>query len=121
MMMTKERVFFLLQTVLSRAMFSQAKVKSKTDFYKKELQSLQLAIPQNFYNNASVYYTAEEDPAKCEKKDDYLQEYTYIWSLCALYQVANEMEKLNPKAKPSIYHYRLVSHRSIVMVNLSGI
>ncbi|SDH49050.1 Glycosyl hydrolase family 76 [Dyadobacter soli] len=38
------------------------------------------------------------DPAQRENKNGYLREYSYLWSLCALYQAANEIEKLDPKA-----------------------
>ena len=67
--------------------------------YRKELQSLQTAIDKNFYDKASGYYFVVVDPAQRENKNGYLREYSYLWSLCALYQAANEIEKLDPKAK----------------------
>ncbi|MBE7170345.1 MAG: glycoside hydrolase family 76 [Williamsia sp.] len=68
-------------------------------FYKKEMQSLQAAIQKNFYDKASGYYVVVVDSSKRERKNGYLREYTYIWSLCALYQAANEIEKLDPKTR----------------------
>lgn len=67
--------------------------------YHKEMQSLQTAIDKNFYDEASGYYFVVVDPAQRENKNGYLREYSYLWSLCALYQAANEIEKLDPKAK----------------------
>lgn len=78
--------------------FAQAQVKND-GYYKKELQSLQTAIDKNFYHKASGYYFVVVDPAQRENKNGYLREYSYLWSLCALYQAANEIEKLDPKAK----------------------
>jgi len=63
------------------------------------MQSLHTAISKNFYDRASGYYVVVIDTTKRENKDGYLRKYTYLWSLCALYQAANEMEKLNPQAK----------------------
>lgn len=67
-------------------------------FYQKQMQSLHTAIRENFYDHASGYYVVTVDSAKRENKDGYLRKYTYLWSLCALYQAANEMEKLDTKA-----------------------
>lgn len=90
-------VLFLM--VFSNFLSAQKDVKNGDGFYKKEMQSLQASIHKNFYDKASGYYVVVVDPAKREKKNGYLREYTYIWSLCALYQAANEIEKLEPKAK----------------------
>lgn len=78
--------------------FAQQPVKS-AGYYKKELQSLQTAIEKNFYDKASGYYFVVVDPAQRENKNGYLREYSYLWSLCALYQAANEIEKLEPNSK----------------------
>lgn len=78
--------------------FAQGQVKND-GYYNKELQSLQTAIDKNFYDKASGYYFVVVDPAQRENKNGYLREYSYLWSLCALYQAANEIEKLDPKAK----------------------
>jgi len=65
-------------------------------YYKKEMTSLQQAIQNNFYDKASGNYFITVDSAKREIHKGYLRKYTYLWSLCALYQAANEMEKLDP-------------------------
>lgn len=88
----------LFLTVFSNLLFSQKNGQNGDGFYRKEMQSLQAAIQKNFYDKASGYYVVVVDSSKREKKNGYLREYTYIWSLCALYQAANEMEKLDPKA-----------------------
>ena len=85
-------VFLLLS---SSIVFAQ---QNSSNFYKKELQSLEACIAKNFYDPASGYYLVVTDPAQRETKNGYLREYTYLWALCALYQAANEMEKLDPKA-----------------------
>ena len=89
----------LLFMGFSNVLFAQKKAETHDGFYKKEMQSLQTAIQKNFYDQPSGYYRVVVDPAKREKKGDYLREYTYIWSLCAMYQAANEIEKLDPQAK----------------------
>lgn len=66
--------------------------------YSKEMKSLDAAIQKNFYDKATGRYFVVLDPAQREHKGDYLREYTYLWSYCAMYQAANEMEKLDPKA-----------------------
>lgn len=57
------------------------------------MQSLHAAIQKNFYDAASGYYKL--DAGVVQQKDPY----TYLWSLCALFQAANEMEKLEPGTK----------------------
>jgi hypothetical protein len=87
--------------IISLAVFTSGLLYSKDkrkDPYKKELQSLQASIQKNFYDKASGYYLVVTDPSKRETKNGYLREYTYLWSLCAMYQAANEIEKLDPKA-----------------------
>ena len=68
-----------------------------SNYYFNEMVSLQSAIQKNFHDRVSGNYLLVTTPEKREKKGDYLREYTYIWSLCALYQAFNEIEKLNPK------------------------
>jgi len=87
--------FFAVSATLLSA---QNKVETKAVSYKEEMQSLQAAIQKNFYDKASGYYFVDVDPAKREKKGDYLREYTYLWSLCAMFQAANEIEKLDRSA-----------------------
>jgi hypothetical protein len=89
----------LLLTGLSDLSDARQKPKIPAGIYKKEMLSLQAAIQKHFYDRAAGYYRLVTDSAKREKKGDYLREYTYIWSLCALYQAANEMEKFDPESK----------------------
>ncbi len=95
--MTKKNGFLLtlLLMMFSNFLFGQRPI-ANNGFYKKEMKSLQVSIQEKFYDKASGYYFVVTDPAKREKKGDYLREYTYIWSLCAMYQAANEIEKLEP-------------------------
>lgn len=76
-----------------------AQKKTADGFYKKELKSLQSAIDKNFHDKKSGYYFVVVDSAERETKNGYLRAYTYLWSLCALYQAANEIEKLEPKVR----------------------
>ncbi len=99
MIITKKHLLLVLfLTFFSNFLWAQQKPKTSNGFYKKEMQQLQASIQKNFYDKAAGYYVVVVDPAQREKKGDYLRQYTYLWSLCALYQAANEMEKLNPKA-----------------------
>jgi hypothetical protein len=91
-------LFVLFLAAFNNFLSAQNKVESNKGFYKKELQSLQTSIQKNFYDEASGYYLIVLDPSKRETKDGHLRKYTYLWAICALYQAANEMEKLDPKA-----------------------
>ncbi|MES2828751.1 MAG: glycoside hydrolase family 76 protein [Bacteroidota bacterium] len=92
----KKSVFTILLSAFSTTLlFAQSQNKG---FYNTELKSFDAALQKNFYDKASGYYLVVLDPAQRENKNGYLREYTYLWSLCALYQAANEMEKLDPKA-----------------------
>lgn len=104
--------FLLLLIFLgfSNVLFAQKKAETRSSYYKNEMQSLQSAIQKNFYDKPSGYYRVVVDPAKWEKKGDYLREYTYIWSLCAMYQAANEIEKLDPHAKQMEPLLKIMSH-----------
>jgi len=73
--------------------------KTKNDFYKKAMKSQQVAIQKNYYDNASGYYYVELEPSKRETKNGYFRNYTYLWSLCALFQASNEIEKIEPASK----------------------
>jgi len=84
---------FLAAPMLCTCLLAQNKPGG---YYKKEMLSLQQAIQNNFYDKASGNYFVTVDSAKREKHKGYLRKYTYLWSLCALYQAANEMEKLAP-------------------------
>ncbi len=92
-------LLILFVTAFSNLLSGQKNAKSQAGFYKKEMQSLQTAIKENFYDKVSGYYFVVTDPAEREKKGTYLREYTYIWSLCALYQAANEIEKLDQQTE----------------------
>lgn len=91
----KAILIILFSTAFSTLLSAQ---KKSDGFYDKELKSFYGALQKNFYDQASGYYLVVVDPAQRETKNGYLREYTYLWSLCALYQAANEMEKLDPKA-----------------------
>ncbi|WP_285059399.1 glycoside hydrolase family 76 protein [Pedobacter ginsengisoli] len=95
----KALLFVLFFTAYSTFLSAQKKNKPGNGFYKNELQSLQAVIQKNFYDKSSGYYFVVVDSAQRETKNGYLRAYTYLWSLCALYQAANEIEKLDPKAK----------------------
>ena len=73
--------------------------KTKNDYYKKAMKTQQVAIQKNFYDNASGYYFVELEPSKRETKNGYFRNYTYLWSLCALFQASNEIEKIEPASK----------------------
>ena len=95
------KISFLLPLFLiafTSAILAQ-NVKLKNEYYKKAMQSQQAAIQKSFYDKASGYYLIELDPSKREKKGDYLREYTYLWSLCAMYQASNEIEKIEIGSK----------------------
>jgi hypothetical protein len=98
--MMNKNCFLLLFVCLgfTSTLFAQKKAETHSTYYKNEMLSLQRTIQKNFYDKPSGYYRVVTDPSKWEKKDNYVREYTYIWSLCAMYQAANEMEKLDPKA-----------------------
>ncbi len=99
MIMNKKGLLLVLfLTVFSNFLSAQKNVKTGDGFYKKEMQSLQTSIEKNFYDKASGHYFIVLDTAQRERKNGYLREYTYVWALCALYQAANEIETLNPKA-----------------------
>ena len=86
--------FFFLS--FSTLLLAEKSVKTNKDFYKKEMKSQQVAIQKNFYDLTSGYYFVELDPSKRETKHGYFRNYTYLWSLCALYQATNEIEKMEP-------------------------
>lgn len=94
----KGLLVILFITVCSNFLLAQG-VKTRNGYYQKQTAALQAAIQKNFYDPKSGYYLVVVDPAQRENKNGYLREYTYLWSLCAMYQAANELEKLDPKAK----------------------
>jgi hypothetical protein len=85
--------FLLLTNLLSDKTPGQDRVSTGTGSYQKELAALKSAIDRNFYDSAAGYY--KEWPGADQPRHPY----TYLWSLCALFQADNEIEKLEPHAK----------------------
>jgi hypothetical protein len=85
----------LLLMLFSASLFAQVK---SGGHYRKEMKALQAVIQTNFYDKASGEYFVVVDSAERETKNGYTRQYTYLWSYCAMYQAANEIEKLEPKA-----------------------
>lgn len=98
MLNNKALLIAMLLTVSASSLFAQKETKEKKGYYTKALQSLQNEIKEHFYDETSGYYFVVLDTAQRERKNGYLRAYTYLWSLCALYQAANEIEKLDPRA-----------------------
>jgi hypothetical protein len=100
-MMVHKNGFLLILSVafFSNFLSAQKKISSKDVFYKEEMQSLHTAIDKNLYDKASGNYLLFADSAKWEKKGTYQRKFTYLWSLCALYQANNEIEKIDPAVK----------------------
>ncbi|MGQ8336951.1 glycoside hydrolase family 76 protein [Sunxiuqinia sp. A32] len=89
----------LLMLVFPGLLSAKKKAGDNDECYKKEMLSLQKAIQKDFFDPVSGYYYVVLDSSKREVKDGYLREYTYLWSLCAMFQATNEIEKLDKKAK----------------------
>lgn len=96
MIKLKSASLFLFLSAFAGLASAQKSTNNGT--YSKEMKSLDAAIQKNFYDKATGRYFVVLDPSQREHKGDYLREYTYLWSYCAMYQAANEMEKLDPKA-----------------------
>jgi len=96
-MIIKKSSLLLVLLISVASDFASAQTKTG-GYYYKETKALQAAIEKNFHDKKSGEYFVELDPAKREVKNGYLREYTYLWSYCAMYQAANEIEKLEPKA-----------------------
>jgi hypothetical protein len=100
MMISSKKALFSGILLMFCGQFSNAQnVGPGKSFYQKQMKSLHTAISENFYDKASGYYVVVVDSSKRENKDGYLRKYTYLWSLCALYQAANEIEKIDAKAR----------------------
>lgn len=88
-MAKKENVLLLFALLFSGFLFGQKQVNKNNGFYKKEMISLRAAIQKNFYDTAAGYFketvTAEKDG----------NPYSYLWPVCAMYQAANEIEKVD--------------------------
>jgi len=96
MIKLKSASLFLFLSAFAGLASAQKSTNNGT--YSKEMKSLDAAFQKNFYDKATGRYFVVLDPSQREHKGDYLREYTYLWSYCAMYQAANEMEKLDPKA-----------------------
>ncbi len=97
-MINKSRFFIaLIFIAFSNFLFAQ-KAIDKSGVYYKEMKSLQTAIQKNLYDKASGNYRVVADSTKWEKKGNYRRDFTYLWSLCALYQADNEIEKIDKGA-----------------------
>lgn len=55
------------------------------------MQALQTAIQKYFYDSSAGYYKEVVNPEKNHNP------YSYLWPVCAMYQAANEIEKVEPK------------------------
>jgi len=87
-----------LTSITTTTSLAQKSAKPKSDYYKKAMQSLHVAIEKNFYDKASGYYFVELDPAKRETKFDHKREYSWLWALCSMFEGVNEIEKVDKKA-----------------------
>jgi len=90
----KRSLLFVVLILFSASLFAQSKTAGH---YRKEMKALQAVIQKNFYDKKSGNYFVVVDSAKRETKNGYTRQYTYLWSFCAMYQAANEIEKLEPK------------------------
>jgi len=91
MILTKKNILLLLfMFLISNILIAQQKKNNNNGFYKKEMKSLQAAIQTNFYDSAAGYYKEEA----VREKDKNV--YSYLWPVCAMYQAANEIEKVEP-------------------------
>jgi Glycosyl hydrolase family 76 len=73
---------------ISLNLAAQPAPKAHSDVYEKEMNALYKGIQKHFYDPVSGYYKLEAD--SIQRKDPY----TYLWALCALFQAANEMERV---------------------------
>lgn len=80
--------FISKQLLLFSAVFHLCHSLSAQDKYGKEMKLLYTAIQKNFYDSAAGYYKEVVAPKPNENS------FSYLWPLCALYQAANEMEKV---------------------------
>nr|WP_294903372.1 glycoside hydrolase family 76 protein [uncultured Lacibacter sp.] len=63
------------------------------DKYYNEMKQLQAAIQKHFYDSSAGYYKEVVSPKPGDNP------YSYLWPLCALYQAANEIEKVEAGSK----------------------
>lgn len=97
-MMSKSTPFLFVLWLLSlpfSCVLGQEKNSEQPNKYRAELDALRAAIQDNFFDKDSGHYLLVVNPENRESKDGYLREFTYIWSLCAMFQAANEIEKVD--------------------------
>ena len=85
-------LFLTVMLLFANVLPAQKNQNAHTGFYRKEMQALQTAIQKAFYDTAAGFYKEE---ATREKNQNL---YSYLWPICALYQAANEIEKVEPAA-----------------------
>jgi hypothetical protein len=90
--------YYLMLLIFSTLTLSLSAQVKRDNYYYKEMKALQSVIMTNFYDKLSGEYFVVVDSAERETKKGYTRQYTYLWSYCALYQAANEIEKLEPKS-----------------------
>src|SRR4051794_9662720 len=86
--MSQKAAVFAFFIFLANVLTAQKKAYSDNGFYKKEMKSLREAIQKNFYDSTAGYYKEHAVQGKDEKS------YSYLWGICAMYQAANEVEKV---------------------------
>lgn len=86
----KRILVLVFSFLLSPFLFGQKSISEHDGYYKKEMQSLYTAIQRNYYDTAAGFYR-EAVPLKNGQNM-----YSYLWPVCALFQAANEMEKIQP-------------------------
>jgi hypothetical protein len=92
MIVKKKSTVFLILILLGCGSINAQNVQSSTHgLYKNEMRSLQAAIQKNFYDSAAGYYKEVVTPEKNHNL------YSYLWPVCAMYQAANEIEKVESK------------------------
>lgn len=98
--MKKSKILIFIAIVVLFSSFSLVKRSAdfKSDFYKIEMNKLHEAIESNFHDSVSGYYFVDLDPAKRETKFGHKREYSWLWALCAMFEAANEIEKVDKKA-----------------------
>lgn len=90
-MIIKKVLILLFVLLLSNFLRAQTSRDENRGFYKQEMKSLQAAIQKNFYDSAARYYKEVVVPEKNHNA------YSYLWGNCAMFQAANEIEKVEPQ------------------------
>ncbi|MDB5246703.1 MAG: glycoside hydrolase family 76 [Segetibacter sp.] len=90
MIVTKKSILLLITILLVSSIVIAQKRNSSDGYFKKEMTALRSAIQKNFYDSAAGYYKEVVTPEKNHNP------YSYLWPICAMYQAANEIEKIEP-------------------------